>query len=74
MASDAYDDERDTRAMVGDLWYPLFLGVLVRRRHSNAGENKEDVGLWVGKGPQSRVVFLSGRVKEAKCIGFVVDP
>ena len=74
MTSDTYDDERHTRAMVGNLRYPFFLGVLVRRHHSNTGKNQEDVGLRVIKRSQSRIVFLSGCVKETKCIRFVANP
>lgn len=60
--------------MVMYFWKPLFAYVLERGRGGDTKADKEDIGLGVGQGAETIIVFLTGGVKEAEGVGFISDP
>ena len=48
-----------------DFGEPLFAHVLEGGGGCDGETDEEDVGLWVGEGPETVVIFLSGGVEEA---------
>lgn len=60
--------------MVMYFWEPFFAYVLERGRGCDTKADKEDIGLGVGQGAETIVVFLTGGVKEAEGVGFISDP
>lgn len=53
---------------------PLFAHVLKRSRGCDTKADKEDIGLGVGQGAETIVVFLTGGVEESESVRFVADP
>jgi hypothetical protein len=64
----------DTGAVVMYLGEPLFSDVFEGRGGCDAEADKEDVGLGVGKRPQSIVIFLPSSIEEAQRIWLVANP
>lgn len=70
----ADDQAGHARAVVVDLWEPLFAHVLEGGGRGDGEADEEDVGLGVGEGAETVVIFLPGRVEEAEGVGLVADP
>jgi hypothetical protein len=70
----AYDEAGNTGAVVVDLGKPLLANVLEGGGGGDAEADEEDVGLRIGEGAQSIVIFLTSGIEEAKCIRFVTNP
>lgn len=64
----------DTGTVVMDLWEPLLADVLERGRGGHAEADEENIGLGVGEGSESIVIFLTGGIKQAKGIWLVTNP
>jgi hypothetical protein len=60
--------------VVVDFGKPFLSHVLKRGRGSDREADKEDIGLGIGKGAQTVVIFLSGGIEEAEGIRLVADP
>jgi hypothetical protein len=52
------------RAVVLDLWRPLFLHILKRRRRNSGEADDKNIGLWVRQWSQAVVVFLPCSVEQ----------
>lgn len=64
----------DAGTVVVYLGEPFLANVLERCRGGDAEANEEDIGLWVGQGSQSVVIFLTGGIEQAQRVWLVADP
>ena len=60
--------------MVVDFWKPFLSYVLEGCRGGDAEADEEDIGLRIGEGTKTVVIFLSCGIKKTKCIGLVTNP
>lgn len=56
-----------------DFGKPFCFDVVKRRRADNREADEENVGLWIRKGAQSVIVFLTGCVPKTKADRFAID-
>lgn len=60
--------------MVVDLREPLLANVLEGCRGGDAEANEEDIGLGIGEGSKSVVIFLTSSIEEAQGIWLIANP
>lgn len=69
----ADQDDGHARGVVLNLGMPFGLDVVEGRRRHDAEADEEDVGLGIGKGPKSIVIFLPRRIPKTQADGFAID-
>jgi hypothetical protein len=67
------EDDRQTLAEVQNLGDPLLLNVVKGVRRVNSEADQDDVGVGVGQGAETVVVFLTSRIPKGQLDVLVVD-